>query len=173
MVRGRRKRCWEIHPLTSYSPSVITHLSFLLISMVLWLNGTKRCIAGMEKMWVCFLSTSRSSQRAQNRLHNRPAYFKALMQYCFSVFCWCLLPLSPIFCLIVIHVLSVCLANLLVLRPSQLSYFVSMCHWVYFVLSFVLFASPWWFMLSSEMLQDFPTSSRLSLLLRVSECTND
>lgn len=96
-------------------------------------------------VWVSFLSGSCGRPFAENLLHNLPAYFKALMQYCFSVFCRCLLPLSPIFCLIVIHVQSVCLANLLIFRPSQLSCFMSTCHRVYSMLPFVLSALPWWF----------------------------
>ncbi len=58
------------------------------------------------------LQVGSSSQCTHNLLHILPAYFKALVQFCFSVFCCRLLQLLPIFCLIVIHVQSVCLANL-------------------------------------------------------------
>lgn len=80
---------------------------------------------GRERIWricKCVYRAAAASMCTQNLLHNLPAYFKALMQYCFSFFCCCLLPLAPIFCLIVIHVQSVCLANLLVFRPSRQSY---------------------------------------------------
>lgn len=150
MVRGGGKRCWEIHPLTSIAHSVILSVLSLYFcgfkSEREWgaKRKTERERVCVEDLWVCLQGGS-SSPCAQNLLHNLPAYFKVLMQYCFSGFCCCLLPLSPIFCLIVIHAQSVCLANLLAVRPSQQSYFMSVCHWVYFVLSFVLSASPWWF----------------------------
>lgn len=99
----------------------------------------------MDNVWVSFVSGGSGIPFAENLLHNQPAYFKALMQYCFAVLCRCLLLLSPIFCLIVIHVQSVCLANLLIFGPSQLSCFLPMCHQVYFMLPFVLSTLPWWF----------------------------
>lgn len=175
MVRGGGKRCWEIHPLTSNAHFVIQSDRFppLFLWFCEWMK-----LRGIEKdretekervRSICGCAWKVAAARcpslcAQNLLHNLPAYFKALMQYCFCCF---LLPLSPIFCLIVIHVQSVCLANLLAFRLSQQSYFMSMCHWVYFMLSFVLSASPWWFTPLSEMLQDVFTSSRLFLPLEV------
>lgn len=130
MVRGGGKRCWEIHPLTSSAHSVILSvlpLYFCGFYERMRAKGKDQhkdrereqegngeyvgVLAGWQQQPMCL----------EPILHNLPAYFRALMQYCFPVFCWCLLPLSPIFCLIVIHVQSVCLANLLVFRPSQLT----------------------------------------------------
>lgn len=114
--------------------------------MALWVNEYERHTERKRDSMVCCICRRvcrvEAAKRFRTYFHNLPAYFKALMQYCSSVFCCCLLLRSTIFCLIDIHVQSVCLANLLVFRPSQLSYFMSMCQWAYFVQSFVLSASP-------------------------------
>ena len=109
MVRGEGKRCREILPLTSIAHSVILSAFSLYFCGCMGEREGER-EESMGDIWVCLQGGS-SSMCALNLLHNLPAYFRALMQYCFSVFCRCLLPLSPIFHLIVIHVQSVCLAN--------------------------------------------------------------
>lgn len=146
MVRGWGKRCWEIHPLTSTAHSVILSVLSLYFRgfMSEWERGARRQRRrGEYGGYVGVFS------RWQQQPLCSEAYFttylhilKPSCNIAFPVLCCCLLPLSPIFCLIVIHVQSVCLANLLAFRPSQQSYFMSVCHRVYFVLSFVLSASP-------------------------------
>lgn len=80
-----------------------------------------------------------------------PAYFKALVRRCFSFSGCC--RLAPIFCLIVIHVQSVCLANLLLVGATPQPR-LSMCHGVFFAifciirLTLVTHSSP------AEFLQD-------------------
>lgn len=94
----------------------------------------------MDNMWVSFL-TGGSSNSSLLAEPTSAAYLHILKPSCniASVFCWCLLLLSPIFCLIVIHVQSVCLANLLIFRPSQPSCSTPACHRVRFMLPFCIF----------------------------------
>lgn len=105
-----------------------------------------------ERIWMtceCIYSTTAAAVCSQNLLHNLPAYLKAPMKYCLPFICCCLSPLPPIFCLIGIHMQSVCLANLRVFRPSRQSY---PCRWMCLLLSFVISALPWWF---TPLLQQF------------------
>lgn len=102
--------------------------------------------SGVDVLGVFAVWRQAARTRTHYELRSQPAYFKA-----FLFLHRCLL--APIFCLIVIHVQSVCLANLLIFRPTRQPR-LSMCHGVFFAifcnicLTLVTHSSP------AEFLQD-------------------
>lgn len=107
--------------------------------------------SGVDVLGVFAVLLQAASTCTHYQLRSQPAYFKALVPLFVSFLHCCLL--APIFCLIVIHVLSVCLANLVIFRPTRQPR-LSMCHGVFFAifcnicLTLVTHSSP------AEFLQD-------------------